>query len=549
MRILTRFLKISITLLLILLTVSCESLLNENIKNEVTTDDYFETDEQFVSAMGDAYNPFAQTYGSNQGLGALIVAADDFVVPQKGADWEDGGIWIRLHRHTYTSNDPGIEQAWTQLFAGVSNANRLLFQFQDLIDKGEVSEELAVPFLNELKAVRAYYYYLLLDRFGNVPIITSFEDVPENPSQPSSSFEEGRKIVFEFVESELLASLENLSGDVISTRGRMNKWAVYTTLAKLYLNAEVYTGEPRWQDAITQANAVIESGNYSLMTNYADNFLVDNNDSPENIFIIPYDKVFLPGFNLHEMTLCPSCKPVYGMTGGAWSGYQATTEMYTMYIDSERNPGPQGTVIGLDEKGTETTGTLDERLNNMIVGPQYSITGERITDGAAISEDPDGPPVTLTPYINELEPQALRQSGARVGKYQFEIGLNGSNMSNSFVVQRYSDVLLTKAEALWRLNPGSSEALMLVNEVRNRAGVDAFTELTADRLLEERARETFYEMVRRQDLIRFSGKEGGATRFNDPWQFKDQSEEYRNVFPIPLSQLEANSNLIQNPGY
>jgi hypothetical protein len=284
------------------------------------------------------------------------------------------------------------------------------------------------------------------------------------------------------------------------------------------------------------------------MSNYSDNFTVDNDDSPENIFLIPYDKVFLPGFTLHEMTLCPSCKPVYGMTGGAWAGFQATTDFYAMHIDSERNPGPQGTVIGLDEQGSETTGTLDERLNNLIVGPQFSIEGERIVDAAAISEDPNGPPVTLTPYINELEPQALRQSGARVGKYQFEIGLTGTNMSNSFVVQRYSDVLLTKAEALWRLNPGSSEALMLVNEVRERSGVDPFSELTADNLLEERGRETFYEMVRRQDLIRFQGK-FGATRYNDPWQFKDVSEEYRNVFPIPLSQLEANANLVQNPGY
>lgn len=548
MELLTKIVKVSSVFLVLFITSSCDSLLNEKLKNEVTADNYFETDEQFVSAMGDAYNPFAQTYGSNQGLGALMVASDDFVVPQKGADWEDGGIWIRLHRHTFTPNDPGVEQAWTQLFAGVSSANRLLFQFQDLIERGEVSEQLAVPFLNELRAVRAYYYYLLLDRFGNVPIITSFEDARENPSQPSSDFETGRKEVFEFVESELLQSLDNLETDVVSTRGRMNKWVAHTTLSKLYLNAEVYTGEPRWEDAITHANAVIESGNYTLMGNYSDNFTVDNNDSPENIFLIPYDKVFLPGFTLHEMTLCPSCKPVYGMTGGAWAGFQATTDFYALHIDPERNPGPQGTVIGLDEQGSETTGTLDERLNNLIVGPQYSIEGERIVDGAAISEDPDGPPVTLTPYINELEPQALRQSGARVGKYQFEIGLTGSNMSNSFVVHRYSDVLLTKAEALWRLNPGSSEALMLVNEVRARSGVDGFSELTADNLLEERARETFYEMVRRQDLIRFEGKVG-STRFNDPWQFKEVSEDYRNVFPIPLSQIEANANLIQNPGY
>lgn len=548
MKTLASIFKVTIACLLLVSLNSCDGLLNEDLKNEVTPNNYFETDEQFISAMGDAYNPFSQTYGSNQGLGALMVANDDFLVAQKGADWEDGGIWIRLHRHTFTPNDPGILQTWNQLFAGVNSANRLLFQFRDLIERGEVSEELAVPFLSELRAVRAYYYYLLLDRFGNVPIITSFEDAPENPTQPSPDFDEGRRAVFEFVESELLATLDDLQTDVQSTLGRVNRWVAHMTLAKLYLNAEVYTGEPRWEDVLTHTNAIIDSGNYSLMANYGDNFTVDNNSSPENIFIIPYDEVFLQGFTLHMMTLCPTCGDVYDLNQNPWSGYQVVTQHYESYINPEMNPGPQGTVIGLGEEGSETTGTLDERLTNFVVGPQFSTTGERIVDPAATSADPNGPPVTLTPYINMLEPNALRQSGARVGKYEYEIGLSGTNMSNSFVIQRYSDVLLTKAEALWRLNPGSGEALMLVNEVRNRAGVDPFEQLTADNLLQERGRETFYEMVRRQDLIRFEGKVG-ATRFNDPWQFKDQSDEYRNVFPIPLSQIQANSNLIQNPGY
>ncbi len=122
-------------------------------------------------------------------------------------------------------------------------------------------------------------------------------------------------------------------------------------------------------------------------------------------------------------------------------------------------------------------------------------------------------------------------------------------MSNDFVVYRYADVLLLKAEALWRQSPGNGEALALVNQIRTRSGVDPFDALNAERLLAERGRELFWEQVRRQDLIRFAGTNGGETQYNDPWKFKDVSGSFRNVAPIPTAQLQANPNLVQNPGY
>jgi len=231
-----------------------------------------------------------------------------------------------------------------------------------------------------------------------------------------------------------------------------------------------------------------------------------------------------------------------------WGGFKATTDFYASFIDPEQNPGPQGTVVGLDELGSETTGTLDERLSNFLVGPLLNQQGNQVSDSGVESFDPDGAPITHTPFINELAPLGLRQAGARIVKYEPEVGLSGVNLSNDYVVMRYAEILLNKAEALWRMNPGSSEALMLVNEIRNRAGVDPFNSLDADKLLAERGREQFYDIVRRSDQIRFAGKEA-ETRFNDSWQFKDVSPAFRNVFPIPRDQLEANSNLVQNPGY
>jgi hypothetical protein len=542
----TSILKVGLLMLFILAT-SCTDL-TENVNNEVTSDNFFQTDEEFISALGDAYNPLTN-YGGDYSANTLAeVTSDEIVVTQKGADWEDGGTWIRLHRHTFTPSEDKINNTWSDFYSGVANANRLIFQFQSVVESGDVSEEDANAFIAELRALRAFYYYLLLDNFGNVPIVTDFEQDPSETAQPSPNFQEGRQALFEFVESELLAVLDLVDTDVTDTIGRVNKWVVHMTLAKLYLNAEVYTGESRWQEVVTHTDAIIDSGNYNLMANYADNFSADNTGSPEHIFTIPFDEVFLQGFNLHLMTNHILSQPAFDFGTQPWNGFQAMTDFYGSYIDSEQNPGPQGEVVGLDPEGSMVTGTLDERLDNFLVGPLLDLEGNQIEDEGVLSSDPNGPPITHTPYINELEPDGWRQAGARIAKYEMEIGLSGENMNNDMVIYRYADVLLMKAEALYRMNNSDPEALMLVNQVRERAGVGSFSSLDADKLLAERGRELFYEMVRRQDLIRFAG-ETAETRYNDPWWEKSASEPYRNVFPIPQNQLEANPNLEQNPGY
>lgn len=545
----TSFKRILTWILLVpaLLIASCTDL-TENLNNEVTADQFFQTDEEFISALGDAYGSLTQ-YGGNAGITAINeVTSDEIVVGHKGADWEDGGIWIRLHRHTFRPSDDVINNTWNEFFNGVANANRLIFQFQTVVDAGDVSQEDADVFIAELRALRAFYYYILLDNFGNVPIVTDFEQNPAETAQPSSNFQEGREQVFDFIESELLAVADLVDDDVSATVGRANKWVIHMTLAKLYLNAEVYTGTPRWEDVITQTDIIINSGNFSLTGNYFDNFSVDNTGSPEHIFTIPFDEIFLQGFNLHMMTNHILSQPAFNFGAQPWNGFQTVTEFYDSYIDPDENPGPQGDVVGLDPLASTVTGTQDERLGNFLVGPLLDLQGNHILDAGAESSDPNGPPITHTPYLNELTPGNWRQSGARIAKYEMEIGLSGQQMNNDMVIYRYADVLLMKAEALWRLNESDQNALMLVNQIRQRAGVDDFDNLTADRLLAERGRELFWEVVRRQDQIRFSG-ETGNSRFNDPWWEKEQSDPFRNVFPIPNNQLESNPNLVQNPGY
>ncbi len=537
----------------ILLVASCTDL-TESVDSEVTAENFFQTDQQFVSAMGDAYSALRSVGGGGSPAQFNEATTDEIIVPARGQDWSEGGFWYRVNSQTWTVNEGTFNGFWQTYFSGVNNANRLIFQFESAVESGAADPDAAATFISELTAMRAFYYFWLLDAFGNVPIVTSFVDAEEAPSQPSSDFAEGRRMVFEFVERELVDNVGNLSADPRGTYARMNQFVARMTLAKLYMNAEVYTGSARWNDALTQLDAIINSGNYSLAANYHDNFAVQNDGSPENIFVVPFDKVFLTGFNLHQMTFHYGSQNTYNFQFQPWNGWSATQKVYESVIDPAQNPGPQGEVWGsnptADDAGLERVqGTLDDRLGNFVVGPQYTAAGDRVMDTGVYSDfDMNGPPLTFTPAMNDLQAVACRQCGARIGKYQIENGI-GSSMSNDFVIFRYADVLLMKAEALWRQNAGSGEALALVNQVRMRAGVDPFTELDADKILAERGREFFWEQLRRQDLIRFEGVEGGATRYNDPWQFKPVSQAYRNVGPIPRNQLETNPNLVQNPGY
>ena len=515
-----------VALCAIVVVSSCTDL-TEEIDSEVPASEFYQTEEQFISALGAAY-----TVLGDGGLGThpsmltvQEVSSDELVIPQRGQDWFDGGVWLRLQQHTWKYDEPYFNNMWNFLYEGVNATNRLIFQFNKAVDAGTADPELAASFIAELKVLRALYYYWLLDNFGNVPIVKSFADAPEHPSQPSQNFAEGRQAVFDFVESSILANIDKLSEDARGTYGRVNKWLAHFILAKLYLNAEVYTGESRWQDVVAQTNTIINSASYSLASEYRASFITENQGSPEIMFSVPYDRVFMTGFNMHLATLHYANQITFQLQVQPWNGYATLEAFYQSFEDEDIR-----------------------KEANFIAGPQYAPSGERIKDFGAENNDPNGPPVTLTPEINELQPGALRQAGARVGKYEIAPG-TANDLDNDLVIFRYADVLLMKAEALWRQDNGSGQALQLVNNIRKRAGLSPYNALSADKILAERGHEFFFEGFRRQDLIRFEGKNGGQTRFNDPWWKKEVSEPYRTVFPIPRDQLQSNNNLVQNPGY
>ena len=494
--------------LVMVVNQSCTDL-EEDLYDQVRTEDYFQSEEEFIVALGAAYTSLYGYTGTVGPIAAQEVSSDELVVPTRGSDWDDGGHWRRVHLHEYTPEDPVVNNPWEFCFGGISTCNRLIFTFEELGAEG------ADAFIAELETLRAFYYYLLLDMYGNVPIVTDF-DVPTDFAPPTQN----RTEVFQFIESELTRNADKLSKAVDKTTyARVNYYVAQMILAKLYLNAEIYTGTAMWQKAVDACDAIINDGKYAITTNYYDNFNPRNEFSPEAIFAIPYDRVNAQGFNVVQQTLHYGNQETYNLQEQPWNGWCSLEDFYNSYEDT------------------------DTRKNNFIVGQQFKADGTTpVEDAGAEDSDPDGPGLNFTPEINELGPNCLRQAGARVGKFAFEFGQN-QHMNNDYPVFRYGDVLLMKAEAMWRMDNGSSTAVDLVNVIRNRAGVTPFSSLTEEDLLAERGREMFFEAHRRSDLIRFG-------KYNDEWWGKTaDASDHVNLFPIPKAQLDANVNLEQNPGY
>lgn len=505
--------------------------------DKVTGDQFGQTDLEVSSLVGAAYSNLAGIGGNNHYIPLNEVTTDEMIVPTRGADWGDGGHWVRLKRHTYVATDPLPGNGWNFCYSGVSTCNRLIATLTT------IGTPAALDYIPELKVLRAIYYYWLLDWFGPVPLSIDYNDVtpPTNATKQQ---------VYDFIESELTTNGPLLKKPTsvpdVATYGRVNYYVAEACLAKLYLNAVTYTGAPQWDKAIAACDVIINSGVYALSPTYVENFIKDNQASKESILAVPFDHVKFGGFNMPMMTLSYLNQQTYNINQQPWNGFATTAEFYNTYIDPAQNPGPQGTVVGLDPLGSPTTGTVDKRMEaNFLVGPQYTSSGVRLQDDGADATDPDGKPFTFTPYINELEPQAWRQSGARINKWQFYNGMTES-LDNDFAIFRYADILLTKAEATARKNNDWNDpvALAITNQIRTQhGGVTPYATMTAATFLAERSREVFSEAYKRQDMIRFG-------TFNSAYLFHSQDPDtHVNIFPIPDAQINANKNLHQNPGY
>lgn len=497
---------------------SCTNL-DEEIFDNLTEANFPTTEDQFIAALGATYTSLYGWAQHNSIFSLQEISSDEAAIPHRGADWFDGGQWLRVHRHQYNPNEESINNGWNWLYGGVNNCNRVIDLFETLVSEGKVPADQAASFTAEVKVLRALFYYWLMDAYGNVPIVTTFAGAdPNPPTRP-------RAQVFAFIETELNENVPKLTTDKGGAAyARMNYWAGKFLQAKLYLNAQVYKGTAEWDKAIAASDEIINSGLFTLESDYFANFNTNNSGSSENIFVIPYDEAQAQGFNLAQMTLHYSSQATFKLQDQPWNGYCTLQEFYNSYANDDKRKGVSG----------------NQRIrSNFHAGPQFSAEGDPLLDSSF--DDPDGPGLNFTPALNALEPNAYRQAGARIGKYEFALGAT-PNLSNDFPLFRYADVILMKAEALWRKNNGDPLAVTLTNQIRARAGLGNLGAVTSQELLAERGREMFFEGWRRQDLIRF-----GA--YNGTWDFKGASDPTKNLFPIPQNARNANPNLTQNPGY
>jgi hypothetical protein len=498
--------KVKITALLIstLFTFSCTSL-DEDLYDKVPDDKFGTTPNEIEALVGGAYSSlrgFSDATSNSFPTCEYVfflneVASDEATIPTRGTDWFDGGRYQQVQAHNWTADNGMFLSAWRYCYTGIAKINSIIYQ----VGKSGLSEEAKTPIYAELKSIRAYYYYLLLDMFGNVPIVTNFEDqgLPANST---------RQQVYDFVETELLDALPHLPANVIYSKFTQN--VAYALLARLYLNSEAFVGTPRWQDCIDMCQNI--SG-YALATDFFANFATENQTSGEIILAIPYDsKAGTLGNYLSSM----SCHYLHRFTVSAtgdypWSanGICGQPGLYSSFADT------------------------DKRKKCMLEGDQISLA-----TGSVIIMD-SGQPLTYTEDIVNFT-DAKQNEGVRLHKYEVKAGEKWER-DHDWVVIRYSEILMMQAECYVRLgSPGL--AAPFVQQVTARAGAEMPATIDLNFIDKELLREFTFEGRRRTDNIRFG-------TFFQPWWEKGTTEPYKAIYPIPSSVLSTNTNLVQNPGY
>jgi starch-binding outer membrane protein, SusD/RagB family len=520
--------------------ISCTKLKDKNYTDTVASQ-YVPSSADLGSLVGPAYSGWRNVLFSTNGLyWVQELAGDEIVIPARPYGWVDGGKWRELHEHSWTADHVSMQEMWTGSYAGITNCNRVIYQ----IETGAIPVDASLKnsVLSELKVLRASYYYVLCDMFGNVPIVSTF-DVPEGflPEQNT------RKQVYDFIVSEITAAIPNLDEDNSNlTYGRFsNKWSAYALLAKTYLNAQVFTGTAEWTKCLDACNAIINSGKFSLEANQKDAFKTLNENSPEAVFSIPFDEVYTAGFYLSLYTMCPQNQQTYNSQNGGWGGICAIPQ----FIDSY---DPQ-----------------DDRLTSgWIQGQQYSSSGEELTCGYGTVV---GQPLKLLNAVPGVD-SSQEIHGYRLAKYEFRQGMRTS-LSNDVPLLRYTDVLMMKAECLLRTGDADGAAT-IVSQVRARSfkvnpakatvtGAQLSQPSVYDyglrnthvttheggggfpfgRFLDELGWEFAMEGRRRTDLIRF-----GAFSTKS-WLSHSPSPATKTLMPIPQQELNKNPKLKQNTGY
>lgn len=474
---------------------SCTKL-DEEYFDQIPAELYPENADQVSTLSVNAYKRL-QNMADDNGWWFLAqeISGDAMCGPTRGADWFDGGKWVDVHTHSWTNDTESVNRMWSLFFDGINECNRTIAFVRNLGDSDEINAKIA-----ELEVLRSYFYYLLMDNYGDVPYVTVINDEGFKPSKVE------REVVYDSLIQKVESNLQYLNKANLKYMATRNM--AFALLAKLYINSEVYSGNAQWEKAGQYCDSVM-AGPYSLVNDVNSPFATNNENNSEIIFSIPYDENNFEGFRLHMRTLHYQHNLTFDMPVGPWNGFAIVPTFFDVYEDTDLR-----------------------KQSWFLWGPQFAATGEEIIESVT------GEPLDIDPYLPALSmtdgfsPEQIRTTGARIAKYEIKMGAM-ENLSNDFPLFRLTDFYLMKAECEIRLGRNGDE---WINPIRTRAGVDPLSGWTLDQLLEERGREMYAEGHRRQDLIRFG-------KWEQSWWEKPAHGEEKRTFPIPQWAIDGNPNL------
>ena len=501
---------LALIMLMGLLTVGCTNL-DEEVYSQLPMDSYGTTASEINSLIAPIYTRL-RDFNCVGSPAPKENCTDMSVTPtRRGGDWWDGGAYKEMTLGMWRPQTSAAINIYNTSYSRITNFNQIIY----LINNSPAISD-KDPYLSQVRAARAQRYIELIDCYGNVPLVTDFTDL----TKPTTKT---RAEVYTWVLSELNDIKDVIRSDVsASSYGKFTKGSVYFMLAKMYLNAEVWNpaGGTKWQECIDACN-VIMSLPYSLEPNWKEQFSAANENSKEAILVaVNSISSSFParGYTLHYLD-----PKALGLPGSANNGICAMTD-YVKSFDPDDKRYLGSFLIG--EMKDPSTGltiiTAHGRPLNHFVD---------ITIKYAIDADGWG--------------QVEQEDGARCNKWEYKKGVTA--MENDCAIYRLADVYLMKAECLVRLDQDNTEATRLVNELRKRAFTDPAklkTSVTIDDIRLERRFELAWENWGRQDMIRFG-------TFLNPipgWRVS-ALPEFRLLFPIPQTAIDANPNLDQNPGY
>lgn len=518
---------------LLAITVSltaCMDELNRTPRYEISTEDVFKDPNNYINALAKLYGGLTLEGNDGGGRNVDISAFDNgastysrawWILQQLPTDeaivaWPDPGL-RDLNTMNFTSLNPFVEITYNRIFFQIALINEFLRNSTEarMTERGfsDADKTKIRQFHAEARFLRALSYWHAIDLYGNVPLIKD-DLLPGTKTPPAQA---NRQELFNFVESELLAIIPELAdpqADRATYYARANKAVAWMVLAKLYLNAEVYTGTARYADCVTYLDRIIAAG-YALEPNYRHNFFADNHTSSEIIFALPYDGQRTRGYG-GTTFLMNACIGGSGISTSqqwvqGWSGIRTRREFVNVFTDTTA-----------DNRFVFFTGRTKNIANIQSFTQGWPTLKWR---NRTRNNDPGSDP---TREFSDID----------------------------FPMFRLADAYLMYAECAARGAGSVAQGVSYFNLLRERAygntsqNITA-AELTLPNILNERARELYFEGHRRTDLIRFGLFTGGAY----VWQWKGNvidgqaTSDHFGLYPLPLSDLAVNTNLVQNPGY